>query len=135
MSSQMSKAMISAPSSANLTACERPCPRAAPEMNATFPSSFPILDPPLHSGDAPVCAATILVCQYTGQCALGPRRLVRPRGPEIQGGRRECSRTEARVCWRIPDTSVLVIDFHELGATSVAMVGTGDDATGTKGRP
>src|SRR5262252_8280875 len=41
--SQMSTAMMSAPSCASLTAWLRPCPRAAPVMNATRPSSLPIL--------------------------------------------------------------------------------------------
>ena len=38
---QMSRAMMSAPSSASRTAWERPCPRAAPVMIATFPWSRP----------------------------------------------------------------------------------------------
>src|SRR5919198_3944557 len=38
----MSRAMMSAPSSARRRACERPCPRAAPVMNATLPSSDPM---------------------------------------------------------------------------------------------
>jgi hypothetical protein len=38
----MSTAMMSAPSSASLTAWLRPRPRAAPVMKATFPSSLPI---------------------------------------------------------------------------------------------
>src|ERR1700759_4838398 len=37
----MSTAMMSAPSVASRTACDRPCPRAAPVMKATLPSSFP----------------------------------------------------------------------------------------------
>src|SRR6516225_8710798 len=37
----MSTAMMSAPSWASRTACDRPCPRAAPVMKATLPSSFP----------------------------------------------------------------------------------------------
>src|SRR5258707_14267333 len=40
---QRSTAMMSAPSSARRVAWLLPCPRAAPVMNATFPSSFPIL--------------------------------------------------------------------------------------------
>src|SRR6478752_3400281 len=39
-----STAMMSAPSSARRTACDRPCPRAAPVMNATLPSTLPISD-------------------------------------------------------------------------------------------
>src|ERR1700755_1231245 len=35
--------MMSAPSSANRTACERPWARAAPVMNATFPSNSPAM--------------------------------------------------------------------------------------------
>src|SRR5271156_5810087 len=38
----MSTPMMSAPSPASRSACERPWPRAMPEMNATFPSSVPI---------------------------------------------------------------------------------------------
>src|ERR1700750_2321243 len=41
----MSTAMMSAPSSASRTACDRPCPRAAPVMNATLPSSLDICSP------------------------------------------------------------------------------------------
>src|SRR6266487_3589942 len=37
----MSTAMMSAPSCASRTACDRPWPRAAPVMKATLPSSFP----------------------------------------------------------------------------------------------
>lgn len=37
----MSRATMSAPSSASLTACARPWPRAAPVINATLPSSLP----------------------------------------------------------------------------------------------
>src|SRR5215469_15490082 len=40
--SQMSTAMMSAPSAASLTAWLRPCPRAAPVMKATRPSSLPM---------------------------------------------------------------------------------------------
>ena len=36
------RAMMSAPSAARLTACERPWPRAAPDTTATLLSSFPI---------------------------------------------------------------------------------------------
>ena len=43
---QMSTAMMSAPSCANRTAWLRPCPRAAPVMNATLPSTRPVIDPP-----------------------------------------------------------------------------------------
>src|ERR1700744_6484660 len=39
----MSNAMMSAPSWANLTAWLRPWPRAAPLMNATFPSTRPVI--------------------------------------------------------------------------------------------
>src|ERR1019366_10580750 len=39
---QMSTRMMSAPSAASLTACERPCPRAPPVTKATFPSSLDI---------------------------------------------------------------------------------------------
>ena len=45
--SHKSNAMMSAPSSANLTACERPCPLAAPVMKATFPSSCDDMIDPL----------------------------------------------------------------------------------------
>src|ERR1700739_4511769 len=42
MSRQMSMPMISAPSLASRSACERPWPRAMPEMKATLPSSVPM---------------------------------------------------------------------------------------------
>ena len=47
MSRQMSTAMMSAPSLAIAIACARPCPRAAPVMNATLPSSFPVICAPV----------------------------------------------------------------------------------------
>src|SRR3954464_9803383 len=40
---QMSTAMMSAPSCARRTAWARPCPRAAPVMNATLPSTRPVI--------------------------------------------------------------------------------------------
>src|SRR3954466_8010010 len=42
----MSTPMMSAPSSARSTACERPWPRAMPVMKATFPSSLPMSGSP-----------------------------------------------------------------------------------------
>src|ERR1700722_19853115 len=46
MSWQMSTPMMSAPSLASRSACERPWPRAMPEMNATLPSSVPMVSFP-----------------------------------------------------------------------------------------
>src|ERR1700683_1422887 len=37
--------MMSAPSCASRTACERPCPRAAPVMKATLPATLAIVAP------------------------------------------------------------------------------------------
>src|SRR3984885_1382312 len=45
----MSTPMMSAPSLASRSACERPWPRAMPEMNATLPSSVPMI--PFPSSD------------------------------------------------------------------------------------
>ena len=42
---QMSTAMMSAPSWASRTAWLRPWPRAAPVMNATLPSTRPVITP------------------------------------------------------------------------------------------
>src|ERR1700743_2571317 len=52
MSWQMSTPMMSAPSPASRSACERPWPRAMPEMNATFPSSVPMVSPSSDDRDA-----------------------------------------------------------------------------------
>src|ERR1700727_414360 len=48
----MSTPMMSAPSPASRSACERPWPRAMPEMNATFPSSVPMVFPSSDDRDA-----------------------------------------------------------------------------------
>src|SRR6185437_4913537 len=45
-SSQMSMAMMSAPSWASRTAWLRPWPRAAPVMNATLPATRPVISSP-----------------------------------------------------------------------------------------
>ena len=55
-SSQMSKPMMLAPSSASRMAWDRPCPRATPLMNATLPSSFPIVSPVAFDAGGPAAA-------------------------------------------------------------------------------
>src|SRR4051812_30533219 len=80
--------MMSAPSAASRTACDRPCPRAAPVTNATFPSSFPIRRLPLcacriprgrcRAGDGGCCLAE--GAAYVGSVPGRHRRRAAGRG-------------------------------------------------------
>src|SRR3984893_17434969 len=67
----MSSAMMSAPSRASRTACDRPCARAAPVTNATLPCSAPA---------CPDTYAPFAACQASSELK---RVLMRPVGSDF----------------------------------------------------
>src|SRR5580692_10872966 len=68
---QRSIAMTSAPSSANLTAWDRPCPRAAPVMNATLPASRLVMAVSLRRSKSSV-ARQVTFVTWHGAVLDGP---------------------------------------------------------------
>src|SRR3978361_1410845 len=85
MSSQISTAMMSAPSSASRMACSRPWPRAAPVMNATLPATLPTL------------LSVIVAFRLKDLPDAGGDRQVRRHRPWFTGERDEHAR-RARYC-------------------------------------
>src|SRR5690349_3337296 len=74
MSLSASTAMMSAPSSASLTAWLRPCPRAAPVMKATLPSTRPAMFRPPRDAYGHACGRLGLLDEHAGvdrQCHTG----------------------------------------------------------------